>query len=135
MRKVADVQITEGDEASNRDYGKVFQLTEMPAWQAEKWATRALLAVAQSGADLPPNILAGGMSSFWLLGLQALMHIKFKKAEPLLDEMMRCVKIKEAAITRALTQDDIEEIATFAKLRGEVLQLHIGFFPAAAPSK
>ncbi|MCI0152403.1 DUF3990 domain-containing protein [Paraburkholderia sediminicola] len=28
-----------------RDHGKVFQLTEMPSDQAEKWAIRVLLAL------------------------------------------------------------------------------------------
>lgn len=136
MRKEIDVTITDGGSVEvNRDFGKTFHLTEMPAMVAEKWATKALFALAQSGVDINPGLLNAGMNGLAVIGIQALLNVKFEAAEPLLDQMMACVKIKEPSITRALTPDDIEEVKTFFTLRGEVLKLHLGFFTAGDPSK
>ena len=131
MRKTLDITI----DAEGRDKGKTFHLTEMPAWQAEKWATKALFLLARSGVDVPPDILSGGMQTIAVMGLQALLSVKFEDAEPLLDEMLACIQIQEQAIMRPLTKDDIEEIATYGTLRWEVLKLHVGFSSAGARSK
>jgi hypothetical protein len=37
----------------DRDKGKRFKITEMPAMKAEKWAARFFLALAKSGIDIP----------------------------------------------------------------------------------
>lgn len=134
MRKTTEVTIA----AEGRDKGKIFQITEMPALQAEDWATRALFSLAKSGANIPPEILSGGMQSIASLaglGIQALLFVPYADMKPLLDELLRCVKFKEPAITRDLMPDDIEEIATFFTLRGEALKLHINFSLDAAGSK
>ncbi len=127
MRK----QITYTVSAEGRDRGKVFQLTEMPSDQAEKWAIRALLALGRAGIDLPPGIEREGMAAMARIGLEALMRIDFHDAEPLLDEMMGCVAIQpnpaDPKIVRALIPDDIEEVSTRVLLRREVFRLHTGF--------
>lgn len=128
MRKTLDVTITE----DGRDKGKVFLLTEMSAMKAEKWAARALLIAVQSGADIG-NVRAG-MAGVAVMGISAVLGVKFGDVEPLLDEMLTCVQIKEPAITRAFTEDDIEEVMTIIKLREEVLTLHLGFSTADALS-
>jgi hypothetical protein len=114
-----------------RDRGKVFHLTEMPAAAAEKWAIRVLLAVGRAGVDLPPGFENEGMAAFARIGLEALMRVDFRDAEPLLDEMMACVRIQpkpaDPKIVRELVADDIEEIATRVTLRREVVRLHTGF--------
>lgn len=132
MRKTADITISE---AGSRDAGKTFRITEMPAARAEKWAMRALLALAKSGADLPIDAASGGMQAIAYFGLQALTSLSFADAEPLLDEMMGCVQIVEKAITRPLTDDDIEEVRTRMQLRKAILELHVGFSLADAQSK
>ena len=43
-RKVEYITIDQ----EGRDQGKTFKITEMPALKAEKWATRAFLALAAS---------------------------------------------------------------------------------------
>lgn len=138
MRKELDVIITSGTPETNRDYGKTFQIREMSASKAEKWAMRALLAVARSGVDLPEGMPEGGMQSIAILGIQAVMKLDFYDAEPLLDEMMECIRIKpdpkNPAIIRNLIDDDIEEIATRIKLREEVIRLHLGFFTGVGAS-
>lgn len=118
-----------------RDKGKTFHLTEMHAVPAEKWATRALLALSHSGLQIDENIADAGWSALAVVGLKMLGGVAFAEAEPLLDEMMAQVKIVEQKITRPLTLDDIEEVSTLVYLRGEVLALHLGFPLGAAISK
>jgi hypothetical protein len=114
-----------------RDKGKVFHLTEMPADAAEKWAIRALLAIGHAGIDLPPDFETGGMAVIGRVGLEALMRVDFRDAEPLLDEMMLCVSCQpnptDPKIVRGLVPDDIEEVSTRLALRREVVRLHTGF--------
>lgn len=101
--------------------------------KAEKWAMRALLAVARSGVDIGPAA-NGGMQSLAILGIKALTKVNFDDVEPLLDEMLECIWIKEAHIVREITENDIDEAATLLLLRKEVLDLHMGFSQAASPS-
>lgn len=118
-----------------RDKGKKFLLTEMPATQAEKWATRAILALGKSGVAVSDDIADAGWGALAAMGVRMLAGVAFTEAEPLLDEMMRQVQIVEPKINRPITDDDIEEVATLVYLRGEVLALHVGFPLGAAISK
>lgn len=131
--------VEDGDEKTNRDFGKLFLIREMPARQAERWAMRALLAVARSGVDLPENIVGGGMQSIAMLGIQAIMRVRFEDVEDLLDELMECVSIvpdpKKPKLVRDLSEDDIEEVKTMIILRKEVIELHVGFSQSGILSK
>ncbi|TIS32645.1 MAG: hypothetical protein E5X11_23770, partial [Mesorhizobium sp.] len=131
MRKEIDVTIAD----DGRDQGKTFHIREMPATRAEKWAMRALLAVARSGVELPDDFAGMGMQGIAIVGIRAITKIAFEDAEPLLDEMMECVTIKpdprNPAIQRPLIEGDVEEIATLIQLRQEVINLHVGFLPKA----
>lgn len=133
-RKTAVVTITD----EGRDRGKVFVLKEAPAAQAERWATRALLALARSGVEMPANAEGAGWAGIAYLGFQALSKLSFDEVQPLLDEMWQCVTLqpdpKHPEITRPLywggpdgEGSDIDEIATMVKLRAEVFALHSGF--------
>lgn len=121
-----------------RDLGKVFVITEMPASQAERWAMRALMALAQSGLDLPDDVQAMGMAGVAALGFQALAGIDFEKAEPLLQEMFECVKVvpdpSRTEVVRSLIETDVEEVVTRLKLRKEIFSLHVDFFTNASRS-
>lgn len=121
-------------ETDGRDKGKSYVLTEMPAAQAEKWAMRALLAAARSGIDIG-NAAGMGMQGVAILGIQALFNISWEEAEPLIDEMMTCVQIKEPSGARPLMGEDIEEVMTRFELRQAVLELHMGFSIADKKSK
>lgn len=128
MRKTKVVKI----EADGRDRGKQFLITELPAMQAEAWATRAFLALANSGVDIGEVSENAGMAGLAYLGLRALTRVRYEDAKPLLDEMMTCVKIipdpSNPAFVRDLVgQDDIEEVATVMLLRAEVFELHTDF--------
>lgn len=121
-----------------RDAGKHFVITEAPASQADRWATRALMAAAKAGVNIPDNLLTAGVAGLTTIALQALMAIPYYEAEALLDEMMSCIQImpdpSKPMVVRGLVETDIEEIATRFKLRGEVIELHTGFWRDAAPS-
>jgi hypothetical protein len=133
MRKNEIVTIS----ADGRDKGKVFIITEMPALKAERWAIRALLALARSGVELPDDAARGGMAALAHAGLKALHNLAFEEAKPLLDEMWSCVTIvpnpRNIEVFRPLVMnemegDDIEEIGTIWVLRERVFRLHSDFF-------
>jgi len=136
MRKKITITIT----ADGRDKGKVFVIEEKSAVQAEKWATRALLAMARSGVDIG-DATGAGVRGVMALGIKALFGMSFDDAEPLLDEMMTCVswqvdpKRPEASTRALMTPDDIEEVSTLLRLRSEVVELHTGFSIAGLLSK
>lgn len=132
-RKVKEVIIS-GD-SDNRDDGKKFEITEMPAMQAEKWGVRACAALLRSGVNVPDDVVRRGIAGIAIVGLKGLMGLTFAEAEPLMDEMWGCVKIVEPLVTRAPTDDDIEEVTTILMLRSEVIELHLGFSIAGFLSK
>lgn len=132
-RKVETWVATEG-----RDKGKHFVITEMSAVRAEKWATRALLAIGRAGVDMPDDLAQAGMAAIAYAGLKAITSCAFDDAEPLLDEMMECVTIKPDpanSFTRKTIEEDFEEVATLVQLRDKVLQVHVGFSIAAELAK
>jgi hypothetical protein len=133
-RKVKDVAIT----LENRDTGKTFRITEMPAVQAEKWAARALLAMSRSGVEIPEEAMTAGAATLLAAGLRSFTSMAFEDAEQLLDEMFDCVQFvpdpKQPLVTRALIDDDIDEVATRLLLRGEVIEVHTGFSVTATLS-
>jgi len=126
-------------EAEGRDKGKVFKITEMDAMQAERWATRLLLGLAKSGVEIPDGIEEAGMAGVATLAIKAIGGINFADAEPLLDEMMTCVKImpdpKHPDVERAWLKEDFEEVATLLQLRKEVFELHTNFSTLVARFK
>lgn len=123
--------------ANNRDKGKVFFLREMDAESAEWWALRVLFALGKANPKFSEMFdLTGGMGALAsAAGAQelakALVSVDPFDIKPMLDEMMRCVQIirdpKHPEFASALLPDDIEEVATRFKLRGEVFYLHVGF--------
>lgn len=138
MRKTKIVTVP----MEGRDYGKRFLLTEMSAGAAERWAMRAFLALARSGIDIPGSTVELGFMGMAAMGIRALMTggIIFEEVEPLLDQMMECVRIMpdphRPEVIRPITQeDDIEEVGTFLWLRKEVFDLHANFSSSGDQSK
>jgi hypothetical protein len=126
-RRTATVKIT----AEGRDQNKLFHLTEMPALKAERWAIRALLALARSGVEIPDEIANAGLAGVAALGMKAFAGLNYDDAEPLLGEMLECVSVisdpSNMNFHRALVDGDLEEVATIAKLRMDVFRLHTNF--------
>lgn len=123
-------------EDKGRDNGKKFYIREMSATQAEWWAIRAILAMANNGINLPDNLSDMGMAGMAKVGLEMVAKIPPEDARPLLDELMKCVQSvpnpDDQSIKRPLIDDDTEEVITRLKLRGEVFKLHVDFLTAAA---
>lgn len=140
MRKTKRIVIRPTpDDKKNRDAGKTFEITEMSAVRAEKWATRALSAMMNSGADIPPEAVRMGMGALVAIGLKAVLAVPFADAEGLLDEMLFCVEIlpdpKHPEIRRPFDSEDIEEVSTILLLRSEVFEIHTDFSIADFLSK
>ena len=65
-RKTATVLI----EDAGRDQGKTFLIREMSAHRAERWATRALMALAKAGVQVPDDLAGAGLA-----GIAAMPHV------------------------------------------------------------
>lgn len=136
MRKVIPVVI----DKPGRDFGKTFEIHEMSAFQAERWAMRAILAVGAGNVEVPSPPPDSGLAGILELGLRSIFNLPWEKAEPLLEEMMACVRYvpdpakPETARPVDRDHDDIEEAQTITQLRSEVFELHTGFSPADALS-
>lgn len=123
------------DDKTSRDCGKRYYIEEFPARRAEKWATKALLAMTNAGVDVPPEVVRMGAAAVLAVGMRALLTMGFMEAEPLLDEMMQCVQFvpdpAKPDLTLPLDDYNVEEVATLVKLREEVIDIHTGFSIAA----
>lgn len=146
MRKTKVITI----EADCRDKGKSFFIREKSAVEAERWAGRALSALSRHGVLLDDEFLNSGMAGLVVAGIESLKRLPFEEAEPLLNDMLSCVRFvpdknqKDAATGYPLMRPlllgdddedgDIEEVSTLLHIRGEVLELHLGFSIAAVLS-
>lgn len=114
---------------SGRDTGKTFLIKEMSVLQADRWAQRALFALAKSGVDASSVDLSGGMLEMAKFAFQAIGGIDPDVGTELLDELLSCVQIiPSGGIPRSLVIDsDIEDVKTLMLLRKEALMIHIDF--------
>lgn len=155
MRKTKEIII----EAKNRDNGKKFKVTEMPARQAEEWAIRVVCELMGSGAELPNQamdalklasgskpaedteerqmydaVMASGMIALAKFGITALSKIPFERSKPLMDELLACVKFVGGPGVEIPLSDEgqIEEATTWFRLKKEALMLHVDFLTATA---
>lgn len=122
--KTKTVTIEEG-----RDQGKVYLITEMPLIKADRWATRALLAVMKGGVDiekLDPNM---GMLGMATVAIKALSGLDPETAVSLLDELLECVQIVPTGgnAREVVLDSDIKDLKTLFILRKEALAIHIDF--------
>lgn len=111
--------------ATGRDAGKKFHITEMSARAGHDWATRALLAMANSGVKIDEETMKRGLAGIASLALEMLGGVQYEKAQPLQSELLKCVTIDYGKGPRPLIDDDFEEIATIFQLQKEVFMLHI----------
>ena len=115
----------------------------MSAIAAEKWADRLFIALKGTTGSVPREMMHLGIVAVAVRGINTFLaaDIDWSKFEPLLDEMMACVKIirdkshPEVATDILEATDDIEEVQTILWLRGEILRVHTGFPVAESLSK
>ncbi len=135
-RKIKHIVI----DAEGRDKGKRFLITEMASDIGERWAMQALFLLANNGANIGAVDPKTGMAGLAAVGFQALQHLPYADAEPLMNQMFQCVKIVPSADAppRPITEGhpdsgeggDIEEIPTRFTLRKEIFKLHVDFLKA-----
>jgi hypothetical protein len=127
--KVVTIDKPADGERENRDGGKSYLLTEMPARQAERWGRHAVAACSRNDLDIKGELAKLGLLGFYLVGFQALAGGDVVAVDALMDEMLTCIKIVESpTVARPLGGDgDIEEVSTLIRLRKELLELHMGF--------
>lgn len=122
----------------DRDSGKTFVVTEMPATQGQDWALRAFLALARNGVEVPDEVKEMGMAGMVKYGFDLIAKLPYEDAKTLKDELMDCVTIRpnpsNPTIVRGLIDTDIEEIATRFKLTMEAFRLHVNFSKVAKNS-
>lgn len=146
-RREEIVDVPNDDEAYQRDAGKRFVIKEMPALQADKWATRVLLALSRAGADI--GMIQGyGVAGLQMAGIQSLPNLNFEDAEPLMDEMIPYMRFLPPAAptpdwdhalpiilnTKDGDGDTVQEIMTWMLLRAKFVELHTRFFGKGARS-
>jgi hypothetical protein len=127
--KIVPIDKPAEGERENRDGGKSYLLTEMPARQAERWGRHAVAACSRNDLDIKGELAKLGLLGFYLVGFQALAGGDVVAVDALMDEMLICIKIIESpTVARPLGGDgDIEEVSTLIRLRKELLELHMGF--------
>lgn len=121
---------------TGRDAGKTFLIREMPVIQADRWAQRALFAMAKSGMDAQNLDLTSGMLGMAKFAFQAIGGIDPDVGGELLDELLTCAQIiPGGGIARPIVLDsDIEDVKTLYILRKEALMIHIDFLAQGSPS-
>ncbi len=149
--------------AEGRDKGKTFEVTEMNAWDAEDWATRAMLMLVKSGSDIPQETLDSGMSGLISLlvaqesggmdeetatqkmsrasGLviKALSGVSNDELRVLKDELLRQIVFipnpaKPTRVSYPLFKSQVEEIRTIWRLHKEAFEVTSGFSLPAVDS-
>jgi hypothetical protein len=127
--KIVPIPTPGPGERENRDAGRSYLITEMPALKAERWARHAIGAMSRQDLNVREEFGKLGMLGFYLLGLQALAGGDMPAVDELMDEMLTCIKIIESpTVLRPLGGDgDIWEVSTIYLLRKELIELHMGF--------
>lgn len=117
------------------DRGKklTFKIQEMSATQLEDWSLRAVLVLAAAGSDVPIDEgFEGAVKYLSSHGFAALGAVDYKKAKPLLDEMLGCcyriVDRVEERVTTDTADAYIEDMTTLLKLRIEAFRINFSFF-------
>ncbi len=103
-----------------------FYISRMGAYQAESWLIRAALVCGRDPGDLG-KIFTGDKVSL----VQALLRINYTEAQPLLDELLACVKLVNGEGMLQLGPDTagvIESPITLMRLRIEALKENFSFF-------
>ena len=85
-RRTATIKIAD----DNRDQGKVYLLTEMPASRGEMWAARAFFAMAKEGIEVPEELRDSGMAGLATFGLNLIAKLPFEVAKPLIASTYFC---------------------------------------------
>ncbi|MHB8272816.1 hypothetical protein [Bradyrhizobium sp.] len=139
MRKTRTVTVPKFPGCDNRDLGRVYFIEEWPAARADNWMMRVAFAFNKGGGSIPQDVAGIGWEGIAVIGINTFLRgsIEPETMIPLCDELLECVKIIRDpkfpdAVTKIVSDDDIEEVATRWWLRDQVVSVHVGFSPGAA---
>lgn len=125
-----------------RDKDKQFILTEMSAWDSNRWMISFMKQLARSGVDLPTEAADLGIAglltvikdegdmlnspTFFKSVLSIASNIREEDLFPLLDQLLTCVKFKspEGHQVDFMVDEQIEDSTTFNVFYSEIFQLH-----------
>jgi len=135
MRREVRITIpgARSEEPGQRDNGKVFILTEMPADQGERWCLEARVLMAEALGQPAPSASAGEAEALASMGID-LRNLRVHRAllNSRLDDMWTYVQYqhKPGAPPQPIVSGEnssIEEQSTRLLLRVEALKLNLGF--------
>ena len=69
-RKTKEIRITSGTAETNRDFGKVYMLTEMSAYDAERWGADAFQGLVKAGVEVPDDLSGAGIVAIATMGAE-----------------------------------------------------------------
>jgi len=124
-----------------RDEGKVLVLTEMSAWNSNRWAIKMGRQLAKSGANLPAEVtdlgIAGVLTviqeegdminspTFFKSLLSIAANVDEDNLFSLLDELLTCVMFQTPEGHEVqFDSEQLEESASFNTVYSAVFQLH-----------
>ncbi|WP_239016090.1 hypothetical protein [Novacetimonas hansenii] len=129
--KSIEYSVTEEGE----DLGKVFVITRMSAFDADRWGRHVLHAAIAGGYRAVADDAAEGMGGIAEAGMRIFGMMAPDAADALLDRLMQCVRIiRDPAhpTPQPVIPADIQEIATVGLLQMEAMKLHTDFFSGAS---
>lgn len=120
--------------ADGEDMGKVFIITRMSAFAADKWACHVVRSLVRAGAKVPDSALEGGMISLTGSAVQIFGEMSDDDCDKAFEGLMACCQIKRSpnAMPSKIIDADIQDARTIFNLRVEAFKLHVDFFKAAA---
>ena len=130
-------------DSANRDAGKVFRITEMPASKMERWSARAIVALFAGNVPADTAAVANVSNTAAIATIlgKALSGLDWQVIEPLYEELLGCVEAipnpddhpdAGVKLTPSNVDNFVNEVPTLVRLRMEVLELNLVFFEGAA---
>lgn len=127
--------------AQNRDFGKVYEIHELPVMVVEEWVTKAFLAMLHGGAQIPDEIVKLGLAGLASMKIEDILlamssGVNYADVKELMDQMLTAITYKPSPdVSRfykpGVDDMDIEELSTLITLRREVVTIHTDFFTPA----
>ncbi|WP_367159920.1 phage tail assembly chaperone [Kozakia baliensis] len=129
--KEVEVKIDKGD-----DRGKVFVVSSMPAFKADKWARHLVKALTRAGTQMPDDALKAGIAGLAGVAQTIFGYLDDDDADKAFDTLLECVQIRtdpqNIVVKRAVIEEDFEDAETLSLVRAEAFKLNVGFLRAAA---
>ncbi|WP_215762192.1 hypothetical protein [Acetobacter sp. P1H12_c] len=118
------------------DKGKMFIITRMSAYEADKWGRHAVQAAIKGGGAIPGLTEGGGLAEVAAAGIGIFGSMEPATMDTLIDQLLECVAyvpdLANPAVTipfkLAANTNQIEEIPTVGWLQKEAFSMHVDFF-------